>query len=222
MYERSPQPSKPTVTVSLPGMASIPSGDVTVAWPDDNGRWPRPGKYTVVASFNGNYTGPAITNWFTVAMNPEYVYTEYTTESGARDAVTANPRTKDNTAARRILYIGGRANDALTEYVKNLLKNDIDLCDYVSENFVCWADDIDASGSKAALYADGLSSDVPPILAIVSANDTSRALANHAGSKQSPWIGTEERCEATVHRRIGIRGAACTCSPIYVIIVGCT
>ena len=187
MYQRTL--TKPNVTVSLPGMASIPSGDYTIDWPDKT-RWPngrnsshppRPGKYMVVASFNGNYTGPAITNEFEITVNPEYVYKEYNTESAARNAVAAKPRTADNTADRRILYIGGRENDVLTEYVKELLTNDIDLCDYISENFVCWADDIDASGSKVAMYSEGLNTDLPPILAIVSVNDMTRAITNHSG-----------------------------------------
>ena len=187
MYERG-EVSKPDVTVSLPGMA-VPDEDCTVRWIDADGRWPRPGKYKVTASFNGNYTGPSLTNEFTVTMNPEYVYREYTSETAACDAIAANPSTKDGTAARRILYIGGRENDALTEYVKDLFENDIDFCDYVSENFICWADDIDDPGSKYAYYSKGLASDVPPILAIVSANDTTRALSSHAGyiTREDLW-----------------------------------
>ena len=179
MYERTL--SKPSVDVLLPDGTTLPADGYAVRWLDADGRWPNIGKYKVEAALTGNYSGTPVTNEFEIAVNPDYVYKDYAAEELVRKAVSDKPKTEDGTAPRRILYIGGRENDAMTEYVKDLLARDIELCDFINANFACWADDIDAAGSKGALYAAGLQSDTPPILAIVSANDMTRALAAHSG-----------------------------------------
>ena len=161
--------AKPAVSVSVPGMASVPSGDYEVTWPDAEGRWPRIGVYTVVATFNENYTGPALTNTFEITVNPDYVYAEY----GTKEEAVANAD------GRRILYIGGREGDAMTRHVKDIIRNDTDLNDWVIANFSCWADSV---ASVADLkFADGLATVETPLLAVLGERDDESFVARHVG-----------------------------------------
>ena len=161
--------AKPTVSVTIPGMASVPSGDYAVTWPDAEGRWPRIGVYTVVATFNGNYTGPALTNTFEITVNPDYVYTEY----GTKEEAVAKAD------GRRILYIGGREGDAMTRHVKDLIRNDTDLNEWVIANFSCWADAVESVADLK--FADGLATVEMPLLAVLGERDDTDFVARHAG-----------------------------------------
>ena len=161
--------AKPAVSVTIPGMASVPSGDYAVTWPDAEGRWPRIGVYTIVATFNGNYTGPALTNTFEITVNPDYVYTEH----GTKEEAVAKAD------GRRILYIGGREDDAMTRHVKDLIRNDTDLNEWVIANFSCWADAVESVADLK--FADGLATVETPLLAVLGERDDTDFVARHAG-----------------------------------------
>ncbi len=170
---------EPSVSVSDPEMGIIPASDYTGKWLDVN--WKTkvgPGRYHYEVKFGSNFTGPAITNEFTVTVNPDYVYKEYGSEREAKTEIWKTPRTHDGTHERRILYIGG--NDMMTEYVKNVIKSDIELNDYIVDNFICWAD-TDVTSDAFKRYSEGLDYVAPPVIAVLSKRDTSRYIDRISG-----------------------------------------
>ncbi|MBO6168139.1 MAG: hypothetical protein J6P13_07330 [Kiritimatiellae bacterium] len=180
MYVREKIDKPGVVKVTVPGMDSVPAKDYSVRWLGDAGaRWWRPGTYQVEIAFDpNNYEGPAITNEVVITVNPDLVYKEYGSEGEAKTEIGKTPATNDGTRERRILYIGG--NDMMTEYAKNVIKSDIELNDYIVDNFICWAD-TDVTSDAFKRYSEGLDYVAPPVIAVLSKRDTSRYIDRITG-----------------------------------------
>ena len=143
-----PTLKRPDVTVRLPDVYgssiddAVATKDCKIAWiePEDH-TWPEIGDYTVVASFEGNpnYTGGAITNVFTVSVNPDYVFKEYSTLEEVEDQIELF-KLKYPGREPRVIVFSGSTNDVVSVYWKEQIRNNTALNDFIATNFVCWSD----------------------------------------------------------------------------------
>jgi hypothetical protein len=115
----------------------------------------------VVASFedNPNYTGGAITNVFTVSVNPDYVFKECSTLDEVEDQIEEF-RSKNSGREPRVIVFTGSTNDVVSLYWKEQIRNNTVLNDFVVTNFVCWSDNSAGTPGIGVRSVDDLLRDI--------------------------------------------------------------